>query len=89
MDFSLPVVALFRLLLSVVFGGLIGLERESHGRPAGFRTHILVSLGSTLIMIISAYGLASVNQVTTPAALQLRLSAGSGFRGRHDYAGRC
>jgi len=35
-----------RLILAVVLGGLVGLEREMHGRPAGFRTHILVCLGS-------------------------------------------
>jgi putative Mg2+ transporter-C (MgtC) family protein len=36
-----------------VFGGLIGLEREVHGRPAGFRTHLLVSLGSCLFSLSS------------------------------------
>jgi putative Mg2+ transporter-C (MgtC) family protein len=45
-----------RLFLAVVLGGLIGLERESHNRPAGFRTHILVCAGSALIMMVSAYG---------------------------------
>ncbi|MGM0652032.1 MAG: MgtC/SapB family protein [Bacillota bacterium] len=45
-----------RLLLSVVLGGMIGFERERHNRPAGFRTHILVCSGSTLIMMVSAYG---------------------------------
>ena len=44
-----------RLILSLVLAGLIGLERESLGRPAGFRTHILVGMGSTLIMIVSIY----------------------------------
>ena len=33
----------------LLFGGLIGLEREFHGRPAGFRTHILVCLGAVLL----------------------------------------
>ncbi|MDW7730234.1 MAG: MgtC/SapB family protein [Bacillota bacterium] len=45
-----------RLFLAVVLGGLIGFERESHNRPAGFRTHILVCAGSALIMMVSAYG---------------------------------
>ena len=39
-----------RLLVAAVLGGLIGLEREFHGRPAGLRTHILVSLGAAIIM---------------------------------------
>ncbi|MFQ6042587.1 MAG: MgtC/SapB family protein [Candidatus Poribacteria bacterium] len=44
---------LLRLLLAMALGGLIGLEREFHGRAAGLRTHILVCLGSTIIMIAS------------------------------------
>ncbi|HIE30679.1 TPA: MgtC/SapB family protein [Candidatus Poribacteria bacterium] len=44
---------LLRLLLAIALGGLIGLEREFHGRAAGLRTHILVCLGSTIIMIAS------------------------------------
>ena len=49
---------ILRLFLAVVLGGLIGFERESHNRPAGFRTHILVCTGSALIMMVSAYGFA-------------------------------
>ncbi len=47
---------LIRLFLTIILGGLIGFERESHNRPAGFRTHILVCSGSALIMMVSAYG---------------------------------
>jgi putative Mg2+ transporter-C (MgtC) family protein len=39
-----------KLLTATVLGGLIGIEREFHGRAAGLRTHILVCLGSTIIM---------------------------------------
>jgi putative Mg2+ transporter-C (MgtC) family protein len=46
-----------RLVLSAVLGGLIGLEREWNNLSAGFRTHILVCLGSTSIMLLSVYGL--------------------------------
>ena len=42
-----------RLILASFLGGLIGLEREIHGRPAGFRTHLLVSLGACLFTITS------------------------------------
>ena len=48
-------VIIFKLLLSAFLGGLIGLERELHARAAGLRTHILVAIGSTLIMMISNY----------------------------------
>ena len=44
-----------RLLLAYLLGGLVGLEREVHGRPAGVRTYLLLSLGSALIMVISEY----------------------------------
>ena len=48
---------LFRLLLSIVFGGAIGLEREKKNRPAGFRTYMVVCLGATLTMILGQYEL--------------------------------
>ncbi len=44
---------LLRLVLASILGGVIGLEREVHGREAGVRTTLLVSLGSALFMIIS------------------------------------
>jgi putative Mg2+ transporter-C (MgtC) family protein len=48
--------ALLRLALAAVFGGAVGLEREFREREAGFRTHMLVSLGSALFTLASAYG---------------------------------
>jgi len=44
-----------RLLASVLAGGLIGLERSFRGRPAGFRTHTLVCMASTVLMLITVY----------------------------------
>lgn len=44
-----------RIVIAVLVGGLIGLERELKGRSAGFRTYMLVALGSTLTMILSQY----------------------------------
>jgi putative Mg2+ transporter-C (MgtC) family protein len=44
-----------RLLLGALLGGIIGFERQHHGRPAGFRTHLLVCTASVLVMIISQY----------------------------------
>jgi putative Mg2+ transporter-C (MgtC) family protein len=41
-----------RLFLATLLGGLVGIEREQNNHPAGFRTHILVCVGSTLIMLI-------------------------------------
>ena len=45
-----------RLLLATLLGGAIGWERERNNHPAGFRTHILVCVGSALIMLLSIYG---------------------------------
>jgi putative Mg2+ transporter-C (MgtC) family protein len=73
-------VVLVRLVFSGVLAGLIGLERESHGRPAGLRTHILVSLGSCLIMIISIYGF-SGPATRDPARLAAQVVSGIGFLG--------
>ena len=44
-----------RLIGSLVIGGLIGLERSYHGRPAGFRTHLLVCLSTSLLMLVTVY----------------------------------
>jgi putative Mg2+ transporter-C (MgtC) family protein len=44
-----------RLLIALVCGGLVGLERSYHARPAGFRTHTLVCLASALLMLVTVY----------------------------------
>jgi putative Mg2+ transporter-C (MgtC) family protein len=46
---------MLKLIMAILFGGLVGLERELHRRHAGLRTHILVCLGSALIMLTSLY----------------------------------
>jgi len=48
-----PYEIIFKLLLGTILGGIIGFERQSHGRPAGFRTQLLVCVACVLIMIIS------------------------------------
>ncbi|HCO18293.1 MgtC/SapB family protein [Gudongella oleilytica] len=67
-----------RLILSAIIGGAIGIEREASNRPAGFRTHILVSVGSTLIMLVSAYGM---GESADPARLAAQVVSGIGFLG--------
>jgi putative Mg2+ transporter-C (MgtC) family protein len=44
-----------RMLAAVVAGGLIGFERNYHGRPAGFRTHTLVCTASAVLMLVTVY----------------------------------
>ena len=54
-EFRFVLDAAWKLGLSVLLSGIIGFEREHSHRPAGFRTHILVAVGSTLIMLTSVY----------------------------------
>ena len=77
-------VVVIRLVLAAVLGGLVGFEREKHNkRIAGFRTHILVCLGSALIMLTSIYmfevfsGMAPVD----PARIAAGVITGIGFLG--------
>lgn len=54
-----------RILLAIVFGGMVGYEREAKGQSAGFRTHILVCIGATLIALIQ---IRATNEVLNLAA---------------------
>lgn len=47
---------IIRLIIAALYGGIVGIERGSGDRPAGFRTHILVCVGSALFMLVSIYG---------------------------------
>lgn len=74
------------LLLSVVLCGAIGIERERRGRSAGLRTHLLVGVGSCMIMIISIYGFPMIYQGETlltrdVARLAAQVITGVGFLG--------
>ena len=52
---SLKYELIIRVIVGGILGGVIGFEREKRAKEAGFRTHFLVALGSTLITVISAY----------------------------------
>jgi len=72
---------LLRLVVAFFLGGLVGLEREIHGRPAGLRTHILVAFGSALTMIVSIYGFAGLNLNYDPGRIAAQVVSGIGFLG--------
>lgn len=66
---------LLRLALAMLFGGLIGLERNRKHRPAGFRTYMLVCLGAALTMLLGQYEslLLTTHLQESAAALGLRV----------------
>lgn len=67
---------LLRIILSIICGAGIGLERETRLKTAGIRTHIIVSLGSALMMIISKYGFEDVLQSGSMSLDPSRIGAG-------------
>lgn len=69
-----------RMFLAVLCGGIIGLERESKRRSAGFRTHTLICIGATLTTLTSQY-LMGLGLTTDPARLGAQVIAGMGFIG--------
>jgi len=75
------------LLVATVAGGLIGLERTYHGRPAGFRTHTLVCVASSLLMLVTTYqakwftGAAFDTVRVDPARMAQGVMTGIGFLG--------
>lgn len=80
-----PLHITLRLLLALVLGGFIGCERELSSHAAGFRTHILVCVGSALIMLLSIYGFSEfVNETNVrvdPSRLAAQVISGIGFLG--------
>ena len=67
-------------ILALIFGGLIGLQREKAERPAGLRTHALVCLGSTVFTLISYLGFSSLYGVD-PSRIAAGIVTGIGFIG--------
>lgn len=74
---------IFRLILAAVLSGLVGYEREVHGRAAGLRTHILVCVGSTLIMLTSMhiFEIYRGHSTADPARIAAQVVSGIGFLG--------
>lgn len=75
---------ILRLGLAVLLGGVIGFERERHRRAAGLRTHILVCVGSSLIVLTSIYmadHLSGMNRPCDPSRVAASIMTGIGFLG--------
>lgn len=71
----------FRIILSVILGGLIGLERGHHGRAAGLRTHILVCLGSSMAALVGLYTVSVLGFAADPMRVGAQVVSGIGFLG--------
>ncbi len=69
-----------RIVLSLIIGGILGLERGRKNRPAGFRTYILVCLGSTLVMMTNQY-VYQVFGTSDPTRMGAQVISGIGFLG--------
>ena len=81
-------VIVFRLLVAVVIGAVIGIEREIKNRPAGMRTHVLVGVGAAMIALIEQQTIACVAQLGADSAVGLSVGritstviSGVGFLG--------
>ncbi len=72
-----------RLLAATILGGLVGYEREHANRPAGFRTHILVSLGAALVMVTAEFVFRkySMQANLDPTRMGAQVISGIGFLG--------
>lgn len=77
-NFILSIIA---LTLALILCGLVGLEREVRGRSAGLRTHLLVGVGSCIVMIISIYGFPNQAGNRDVARLAAQVISGVGFLG--------
>ena len=69
-----------RLVLSLLCGGILGVERGRKKRPAGFRTYMLVCMGAALVMITNQY-ITEVYGGTDPARMGAQVVSGIGFLG--------
>ena len=70
-----------RLLMAVICGGLIGVERGRKGQAAGCRTHMLVCIGSTLVMLTNIYVVQVFSPSSDPTRIGAQVVSGIGFLG--------
>lgn len=81
MDLILSNLYIFvRLIIAAILGGIIGLEREKLNRPAGVRTHMIVCLGSCLIMLLGEY-MHQIDNTIDITRLGAQVVSGIGFLG--------
>ncbi len=70
-----------RFALTVLLGGIIGMERGKKRHPAGLRTHLVVCIGSASVMMVSQYITSTINGAADPTRLGAQVISGIGFLG--------
>lgn len=75
------VTVILRVILAALAGALVGLEREFHGRAAGLRTHMMVSLGAALTAMIGLYTVHELGMSSDPLRVGAQVISGVGFLG--------
>lgn len=75
------VTVIVRILVAVLAGALVGLEREVHGRAAGLRTHMMVSLGAALTSLIGLFCVQKLGLSADPLRIGAQVISGIGFLG--------
>ena len=83
MDYNISIEFIIKVLFSMLFGAIIGVEREVTNKFAGLRTHILVSLGACIFTILSIYGFPvdTTRYNADPARIAAQIVTGIGFIG--------
>jgi len=76
-----PGEVFLRLAIALLVGGALGLNRELHGKPAGLRTHALVSLGASLITLVGIEMIHPDSQMDSVLRIVQGVMAGIGFLG--------
>jgi len=76
-----PVTVVIRVILAAIAGALVGTEREKHGRPAGIRTHMMVSLGAALTSMIGLFATSELGLSSDPLRIGAQVISGVGFLG--------
>lgn len=75
------VSVVIRIFLAMLLGGGIGMEREKSKRPAGFRTHILVCVGSCMTALIGLFSCYEFGSMSDPLRISAQVVSGIGFLG--------
>ena len=93
-----PLLTIVKISIAFILGGIIGLERESKGKPVGFKTCVILSVASCVLTIVSIqsaeyYAEISMNIRSDPMRLAAQIISGVGFLGAgvilHDDGDHC